>query len=78
MSIKIIKNTLQEPTEITCPACFSVFTYTYDEIQRDTTCDIFGLSKNYRLFIVCPVCKNDIGMPRVSCNNYKEKNNETN
>ena len=61
MSIKIIKNTMTEPIEVTCPVCKSIFSYTYEDIQRkhnNTIC--FG--ENVIRYLVCPVCKSDIDM----------------
>lgn len=63
MSIKIIKNTMTEPIEMTCPVCKSIFSYTYEDIQRK--CGGSFLSSFYDTtirYIVCPVCKSDIDM----------------
>lgn len=58
--MKIIKNTMAEPVECTCPYCESVFSYTYDEVRREEQNNIFGIRYGYRKFVVCPVCKEDI------------------
>ena len=59
--IKIIKNTMTESTEMTCPVCHSVFSYNYEDIQRKYNSTIlFG--DRYIRYIVCPVCKSDIDM----------------
>lgn len=63
MSIKIIKNTMTEPIEITCPVCKSIFSYTYEDIQRKQSSSFFAsLYDSTIRFIVCPVCKSDIDM----------------
>lgn len=63
MSIKIIKNTMTEPTEMTCPVCKSIFSYTYEDIQRKQSNSFFSsLYDSTIRFIVCPVCKSDIDM----------------
>ena len=65
MSIKIIKNTMIDPVEMTCPVCKSVFSYTFDEIKRAESFNFLGIS-GVKRFIICPVCKSDIDMsPRV-------------
>ena len=56
---KIIKNTMTEPTEITCPVCQSIFSYTYEDIQRKCNNTLI-LGDKYIRYIVCPVCKSDI------------------
>lgn len=67
MSIKIIKNTMNEPIEITCPICKSIFSYTFDEVRREDRYNFFGLKDGVKRFIICPVCKSDIDMsPRVN------------
>lgn len=64
MSIKIIKNTMTEPTEMTCPVCNSVFSYNYEDIQRKHGGSFLSsvYFDNTIRFIVCPVCKSDIDM----------------
>lgn len=57
--IKIIKNTMIDPVECTCPFCESVFSYNYEDIQRREECNILGTSYTSR-FVICPVCKCDI------------------
>lgn len=59
MSIKIIKNNMTEPFEITCYHCSSVFSYTYEDIQRAENYSMLGLAPVKR-FVVCPVCKFDV------------------
>lgn len=67
MSIKIIKNTMNKPLEITCPICKSIFSYTFDEVRREDHYNFFGLKDGVNRFIICPVCKSDIDMrPRVN------------
>ena len=61
MSIKIIKNTMTEPVELTCPVCKSIFAYTFDEIKREEAYNFLGFKVTKR-FIICPVCKSDIDM----------------
>lgn len=65
MSIRIIKNTKTEPEEITCPACNSLLSYFYSDIQRSEEIDIFFNRKGVRRYIVCPVCKNDIELKTI-------------
>lgn len=57
MAIKIIKNTMEEPIEMECENCQSVFEYNYQDIQvRDRS----TLGIKYRDRVVsCPVCKFD-------------------
>lgn len=70
MSIKIIKNTMSEPIEITCPICKSIFSYTFDEVRRDDNYNFLGLKTGVKRYIVCPVCKSDINLsPRVVLKN---------
>ena len=57
--IKIIKNTMTEPIECTCPVCKSVFSYTFDEVRRDENTTIMGM-KTVNRYVICPVCKTDI------------------
>ena len=58
--MKIIKNAMTTPIEITCPECKSVLEYTYKDIERREECSILGLYSNTKRYIVCPVCKRDI------------------
>lgn len=62
--IKIIKNTLAEPTSITCPICESIFSFTFEDIRRDEISNIFDIcgKKTVKRFVVCPVCKSDIDL----------------
>lgn len=65
MSIKIIKNTMTEPIEMTCPVCKSIFSYTYEDIQRKHNSSLLASVYDYDStirFIICPVCKSDIDM----------------
>lgn len=57
--MKIIKNAMTTPIEITCPECKSALEYTYQDIKRDETA-FFGLYAGTKRYIVCPVCKRDI------------------
>jgi uncharacterized protein YbaR (Trm112 family) len=58
--MKIIKNAMTTPIEITCPECKSVLEYTYNDIQRREENTIFGLYAGVKRYIVCPVCKGEI------------------
>lgn len=58
--MKIIKNAMTTPIEITCPECKSVLEYTYKDIERREENNIFGLYAGATRYIVCPVCKRDI------------------
>ena len=60
MSIKIIKNTMTEPTEMNCPVCKSIFSYTYEDIQRKQNNFLLSVYDSTTRFVVCPVCKSDI------------------
>lgn len=62
--IKIIKNTMTEPTEITCQFCNSVLAYTYLDINREEKPnELFPMLKGYTMrYLVCPVCKCDIDL----------------
>ena len=63
---KIIKNTLSEPTEITCPACLSVLSYTYQDIERVEEATLLPIGfRSIRRIIVCPVCKRDIDITKI-------------
>lgn len=67
--MKIIKNAMTEPIEITCPECRSTLEYTYQDIERreDT---VFGYYTKVKKYIVCPVCKTDIDLrPKVEAEN---------
>lgn len=58
--MKIIKNAMTTPIEITCPECKSVLEYTYKDIERREESSVFGLYTSVTRYIVCPVCKKDI------------------
>lgn len=58
--MKIIKNAMTTPIEITCPECKSVLEYTYNDIFRREENNIFGFYTGTTRYIVCPVCKRDI------------------
>lgn len=58
--MKIIKNAMTTPIEITCPECNSVLEYIYKDIERQEEHNIFGIYIGAKQFIVCPVCKRDI------------------
>lgn len=63
MSIKIIKNTMTDPIEITCSECGSIISYTYDDIQRKTIYNFLGMDiGGVERFIICPVCKSNINL----------------
>lgn len=59
MSIKIIRNTMQEPIECECPYCGSIFSYNYEDIRRKEINNLLGSGQTI-IFVVCPVCKFDI------------------
>lgn len=54
---KIIKNAMTEPKEMTCSECGSVYTYTYEDIERRDS-GLFGFTRIER-YVTCPVCKAD-------------------
>ena len=64
MAKTIIKNTMIEPAEMTCPNCNSVFTYTFEDIERRQRPSII-FDTGFDRVMVCPVCKKDIMMDRV-------------
>lgn len=71
--MKIIKNAMTTPIEITCPECKSVLEYTYQDIKRRDESSLFGLYTSAKRYIVCPVCKRDIDICKVE---VKEAENE--
>ena len=77
--ITIIKNTLEEPKEITCPFCESVLAYTFKDIQRVEKKDPFFLNRIVLRFLICPVCKQDIDLsPKVIPNTMTAQDQEAN
>lgn len=58
MAIKIIKNTMEEPIEMTCEYCNSVFSYNFQDIQVKKSHNLFGVEYQDR-FVSCPVCRFD-------------------
>ena len=72
--IKIIKNTMADPIELTCPTCLSVFTYNYEDLHREERMGLFGTPMGYNLYVICPVCKSNIDRnPTVKFNDEEEK-----
>lgn len=71
--MKIIKNAMTTPIEITCPECKSVLEYTYNDISRREESSFLGVCTGVRRYIVCPVCKRDIDIKAVV---VKETKNE--
>lgn len=65
MAIKIIKNTMVDSTEMTCEWCRSVFTYTFEDIQRREESLFLGMNVTTRRYVTCPVCKYDNDLNRV-------------
>ena len=73
MAKKIIKNTMADPQTMTCPHCRSIFTYTFEDIERrQRSFALFGEPADR--VMVCPVCKRDIMMDRVAI--VKEEEDE--
>lgn len=65
MAKTIIKNTMTEPQEMTCPSCKSIFTYTFKDIERrERPFMVLGTVSDR--VVVCPVCKRDIMMERIA------------
>lgn len=61
--MKIIKNAMTTPIEMTCPECKSILEYTYKDIERREDYTIlYGLCSGITRYIVCPVCKKDIDL----------------
>lgn len=73
--MKIIKNAMTTPIEITCPECKSDLEYTYQDIERRDENTFLGFYSGAKRFIVCPVCKRDIDL-KVKVE-IKEAENET-
>ena len=71
--IKIIKNTMFEPIEITCGICQSIFSYNYEDIQSKERKTIFSNTPMKETFVTCPVCKSDIILRRAE---VEESDNE--
>lgn len=67
MSIKIISNSMTDPIKCECPNCASVFTYTYEDIQRREENNLLGTFYTRR-FVICPVCKYDNGLQKTTLN----------
>ena len=74
--MKIIKNAMTTPIEITCPDCKSVLEYTYQDIHRREENTFFGLYSNSKRYIVCPVCKRDINIVSVKVDVKEAENVE--
>jgi len=77
MSIKIISNTMTEPIKCICNNCESVFTYTYEDIQRREESNFIGIPYTRR-FVICPVCKYDICLQKAILNMTEEKKEANN
>lgn len=54
--IEIIKNAMEEPMQMICEDCSSIFKYTYDEIRSESSTNLLGTAFYHR-FVVCPVCR---------------------
>ena len=72
--MKIIKNCMEDPIEITCKECNSILSYTYEDIQRKT--DNFLLTNFVKRYLVCPVCKNEIDLSPIAKINKEAQENE--
>ena len=66
MSIKIIKNAMEEPVTVECENCKSVISYTYDDIQRENRYNLLGWFDRVDRFVVCPVCKANISVDKIN------------
>ena len=76
--MKIIKNAMTTPIEITCPECMSVLEYTYQDIKRVDETSLFGLyTTGVRRYVICPVCKKDIDIGRIAKLQEAEKEKES-
>lgn len=62
--IKIIKNTMTEPTQIECENCGSIIEYNFSDIHRKDTIGFFGFPGCLERYVICPVCKNDIELKK--------------
>lgn len=76
MAIEIIKNTMVDPIEMTCSCCKSIFTYTFEDIQRREETMFLGMSTTTRRYVTCPVCKYDNDVERVVVKLQKDKETE--
>lgn len=75
MAIKIIKNTMVDPIEHTCPDCGSIFEFNYQDIQRREETSLGFLSNTItKRFVVCPVCKCECSMTKVVVSSKEEHN----
>lgn len=70
---KIIKNAMTEPKEMTCSECGSVYSYTYEDIERRES-GLFGFTRTDR-YIICPVCKSDNALVIIRVQEGKNGNN---
>lgn len=68
MAIKIIKNTMEEPIEMECENCKSVFEYNYQDIKVMEKSTLFG-SRYQDRYVRCPVCKFDNILVKVKVEN---------
>lgn len=72
MSIEIIHNSMTEPIKCVCDNCKSEFTYNYEDIQRREESTFLGTFYTKR-FVICPVCKYDIGLQKTIFSMTEEK-----
>lgn len=68
MAIKIIKNTMENPIEMECECCKSIFSYNYQDIQARERNGLFGFEYRDR-FVRCPVCKFENMLNKVKVEN---------
>ena len=66
--IKIIKNTMEQPTQTMCGNCLSEFEFNYEDIRRIEDKNIWGAAQ-VRRYIVCPVCKKDCNLEKIVVTN---------
>lgn len=59
MAVKILKNTMIDPIEKTCKNCGSIFTFNYEDIQREERNAFIGYTIT-DIYVVCPVCKKNL------------------
>ena len=60
--MEIVKNTMNEPTDITCQFCHSELKYKYTDICRREKFNFLGQALGYDRYLICPVCKNEISL----------------
>lgn len=74
--MRILKNTRKDPAQITCPHCDSELEYVYSDLRREERYDILSRPLEPYIFVICPVCKENIYLKRVG-QKREAKNEDT-